>query len=168
MEAQMATIRDLVQSLQQDTDVLVTNIAATAPLTDFTAQEEASISTLEKVAELIFKAEAEKLGALIAEAGSWKALELLIAKVFRETSKLKEESLSTLKAKAKEDSTAKALYLKVGKVLRQALLYLEIFGSIVSYLCFDSYRFEDLLNQVAGSKTFIKLLLALLLDYTKL
>ncbi len=102
------------------------------------------------------------------ESGAVKALELLLAKTFKEVIKIGDESLSQMRLKAKDDPSIKARYLKVSGVMSQALLYLEIFGTITSYLFFDSYRFEPICEAVSSQKTFIKLLLALLMDYSKL
>jgi hypothetical protein len=92
----------------------------------------------------------------------------LLAKTFKEVIKIGDESLSQMRLKAKDDPSIKARYLKVSGVMSQALLYLEIFGTITSYLFFDSYRFEPICEAVSSQKTFIKLLLALLMDYSKL
>ena len=57
---------------------------------------------------------------------------------------------------------------RIFHVLNQALVYLEIFGSIIDYLCFDSYKFESVIDNYASQKSLIKVILSLLMDYTKL
>ena len=57
---------------------------------------------------------------------------------------------------------------RIFHVLNQALVFLEIFGSIIDYLCFDSYKFESVIENYASQKSLIKVILSLLMDYTKL
>lgn len=57
---------------------------------------------------------------------------------------------------------------RIFHVLNQALVYLEIFGSIIDYLCFDSYKFESVIDNYASQKSLIKVILSLVMDYTKL
>lgn len=33
------------------------------------------------------------------------------------------------------------------RIIYQALLYVETFGSLLDYLCFDSYKFEPIIDQ---------------------
>jgi hypothetical protein len=45
----------------------------------------------------------------------------------------------------------------------------EVFGSIMDYICFDSYRFEGIIEQIGQQRSMLKVIMTLvMMDYGKI
>ncbi len=106
-----------------------------------------------------------------------KSFELLLGKVFKEIMKASDDFLTALDAKVekKRDSSPSTLTTNVPtvvtqiyQVLYQSLLYIDIFGNLLDYLCFDSYKFETIIENFAYQKSLLKIIMSLLMDFTKI
>jgi hypothetical protein len=96
-----------------------------------------------------------------------KAFDLLLGKVFKELMKISDDYLSIIDSKVNKGDLDPTKAKNASKVIYQALTYVEIFGQLLDYLCFDSYKFEYIIEQFSHQRSLLKILMSLLMDYTK-
>ena len=57
----------------------------------------------------------------------------------------------------------------IGKIVYEAIQFVEVFGSIMDYICFDSYRFEGIIEQIGQQRSMLKVIMTLvMMDYGKI
>lgn len=69
-----------------------------------------------------------------------------MAKVFNELMKISDEFLNIMDARVTKNEIEKEHAKAIFKVVYQAIQYVESFGTILDYLCFDSYKFETIIE----------------------
>lgn len=80
------------------------------------------------------------------ELNATKTLEVLIGKVFKEIMKISDDFLVILDGRISKGDL-EAMHAKtILKIMYRTIQYLEIFGTILDYICFDSYKFETIVE----------------------
>ena len=97
-----------------------------------------------------------------------KTIEVLLGKVFKEMMKISDEFLNMLDSRVTNYELEKQQAKAICKVVYQAIQYVETFGTIMDYLCFDSYKFETIIEQFSQQRSLLKVLMTLLVDYSKI
>ena len=90
--------------------------------------------------------EISQVGRIFKEMNTTKTIEVLLGKVFNELMKISDEFLNIMDARVSKNELEKDQVKAIFKVVYQAIQYVETFGTILDYLCFDSYKFETIIE----------------------
>ena len=90
--------------------------------------------------------EISQVGRIFKEMNTTKTIEVLLGKVFNELMKISDEFLNIMDARVSKNELEKDQAKAIFKVVYQAIQYVETFGTILDYLCFDSYKFETIIE----------------------
>ncbi|CDW82063.1 UNKNOWN [Stylonychia lemnae] len=131
-------------------------------------QSERSCEFLTKLANLLFKTPAKVVQQLFKDLDIAKDLQILLGKVFKEVLKIGDDFLSQVEVKVQQSDQNELGANLMRKVTYNCLQFISIFGHLLDYLVYDSYKLENALETFSKSKSLMKLVLSLMLEAQKI
>eukprot|EP00347_Sterkiella_histriomuscorum_P022045 403331879 len=97
-----------------------------------------------------------------------RSLEFLLAKIFKEVLKISDDFIQQIEAKSTGTDQDFKSSNWIKSVIFSSLQFLSIFGHLLDYLMFDSYKYDSIIEAFGSQKSIFKLILSLMLESSKI